>query len=141
MDRHLISNTSLAPILVILSMLLEPDDFLFSKFSFVLSYLSSAVHPRYLIALDDKLNPLDTSVRVGQAVDVVAQVGRPKTITGFQTHSTPVLLASNERAEIATEEWLSVSSVLEGVVIMEKNPHFDANSKNWFLFLSANCLK
>jgi hypothetical protein len=32
-------------------------------------------------------------VRVGQAVDVVGQAGRPKTITGFATHSTPVLLA------------------------------------------------
>ena len=39
------------------------------------------------------LKPLPVSVRVGQAVDVVGQAGRPKTITGFATHSTPVLLA------------------------------------------------
>ena len=32
----------------------------------------------------------DSVRRVGQAVDVVAQAGRPKTITGFQTHNTPV---------------------------------------------------
>lgn len=41
---------------------------------------------------------------VVKAVDVVAQAGRPKTITGFQTHTTPVLLAYGERAELATEE-------------------------------------
>lgn len=39
-----------------------------------------------------------------QAVDVVGQAGNPKTITGFQTHTTPVLLAYGERAELATEE-------------------------------------
>ena len=39
-----------------------------------------------------------------QAVDVVGQAGKPKTITGFQTHTTPVLLAHGERAELATEE-------------------------------------
>jgi hypothetical protein len=39
-----------------------------------------------------------------QAVDVVGQAGKPKTITGFQTHTTPVLLAYGERAELANEE-------------------------------------
>lgn len=41
-----------------------------------------------LSLLAGKLLPV--AVRVGQAVDVVAQAGRPKTITGFQTHNTPV---------------------------------------------------
>ena len=39
-----------------------------------------------------------------QAVDIVGQVGKPRTITGFQTHTTPVLLAHGERAELATDE-------------------------------------
>ncbi len=39
-----------------------------------------------------------------QAVDVVGQAGKPKAITGFQTHTTPVLLAYGERAELATDE-------------------------------------
>lgn len=39
-----------------------------------------------------------------QAVDVVGQAGKPKTITGFQTHTTPVLLAYGERAELATDQ-------------------------------------
>ena len=41
---------------------------------------------------------------VPQAVDAVGQVGKPRTITGFQTHITPVLLAHGERAELATDE-------------------------------------
>lgn len=45
-----------------------------------------------------------------QAVDVVGQAGKPKTITGFQTHTTPVLLAYGERAELATEECILTHS-------------------------------
>ena len=48
--------------------------------------------PRLLVCLDEECRPLQVSVRVGQAVDVVGQAGKPKTITGFQTRTTPVLL-------------------------------------------------
>lgn len=40
---------------------------------------------------------------------------------GFQTHDTPVLLAVDEAAELATEKWLPVTPLLEGVVIVRKN--------------------
>jgi len=79
-----------------------------------------SMYPRFLITLDENLNNLSVSVRVGQAVDVVGQAGRPKTITGFQTHTTPVLLSYNERAELATEEYLPLTPVLEGFVILKK---------------------
>ena len=59
-----------------------------------------------------------------QAVDVVGQAGKPKTITGFQTHTTPVLLAANERAELATEEYIPVTTIMEGFVILKKNPDY-----------------
>ncbi|KAM3578191.1 proteasome regulatory particle base subunit, partial [Umbelopsis sp. WA50703] len=62
--------------------------------------------------------------RVGQAVDVVGQAGRPKTITGFQTHSTPVLLAHSERAELATEKYIPLAHVLEGFVLLKRNPDY-----------------
>ena len=74
------------------------------KYHWFLYFLVTAMYPRFLITLDENLESLPVTVRVGQAVDVVGQAGRPKTITGFQTHSTPVLLAHSERAELATEE-------------------------------------
>lgn len=52
-----------------------------------------------------------------QAVDVVGQAGKPKTITGFQTHTTPVLLAYGERAELATEECILCSFVTTNVIV------------------------
>ena len=74
------------------------------------------MQPRLLITLmedeskPDVLKQVNVSVRVGQAVDTVAQAGKPKTITGFQTHTTPVLLAYGERAELATDECKSHQS-------------------------------
>lgn len=75
-----------------------------------------------LVTLDTDLKPLPVTVRVGQAVDTVGLAGKPKSITGFQTHTTPVLLAAGEKAELATDEWLPLSTLLEGVVILKKNP-------------------
>ena len=46
------------------------------------------MHPRFLITMDEELKPLPVNVRVGQALDVVGQAGRPKTITGWVTHKT-----------------------------------------------------
>ncbi|KAL8446783.1 hypothetical protein Emag_004544 [Eimeria magna] len=74
---------------------------------------------------EEDLRLLPVPVRVGEAVDVVAQVGRqPKTITGFQTHASPVLLNFSERAELATDEYLPVARVLEGIVLLRKNPDY-----------------
>jgi 26S proteasome regulatory subunit N1 len=96
----------------------------------MLYYLVTAMYPRFLLTLDENLAPLTTSVRVGQAVDTVGQAGRPKTITGFQTHSTPVLLAYTERAELATEEYISLTPVLEGIVLLKKNADWMEEDEN-----------
>lgn len=77
-----------------------------------------------LMTVDEDGAVLPVPVRVGQAVDVVAQAGKPKTVTGFQTHTTPVLLAEGERAELGTEKYLSMSPALEGIVILRKNPDY-----------------
>ena len=39
------------------------------------------------------------------------------------TH-TQVLLSTGERAELGTEEYLPLSPVLEGMVILKKNPDY-----------------
>lgn len=74
-----------------------------------------------LITLDEDLKPVKVNVRVGQAVDTVGQAGKPKTITGWVTHSTPVLLGHGERAELEDDEYISLASSLEGIVILKKN--------------------
>lgn len=46
--------------------------------------------PRMLLTLDGEGQLLSVPVRLGQAVDVVAQAGRPKTITGAHVVATVV---------------------------------------------------
>lgn len=102
---------------------------------------------RFLITFDEEGNLLPATVRVGQvrrvsslssparstdnspalhstpqAVDVVGQAGKPRTISGFQTHQTPVRLGQMERAELATEEFMSYSHVLEGCELLARLP-------------------
>ncbi|XP_006656439.2 26S proteasome non-ATPase regulatory subunit 2 homolog A-like [Oryza brachyantha] len=123
-DRFLLSPIALAGLVTVLHACLDMKSIILGKYHYVLYILALAMQPRMLLTVDEDLKLLSVPVRVGQAVDVVGQAGRPKTITGFQTHSTPVLLAAGERAELATEKYLPLTPVLEGFVILRKNPEY-----------------
>lgn len=120
-DRQILSRVSLAGILTVCVALLDPKSFILSSSHSLLYFLTTSIRPRMLITLDENLEPVKVNVRVGQAVDVVGQAGRPKTITGWVTHSTPVLLGHGERAELEDDEYISLASSLEGIVIVKKN--------------------
>ena len=94
-----------------LSPFLPPPQVILRDSHYMLYFLTPAIQPRMLVTFNEDLSPLPVTVRVGQAVDVVGQAGKPKTITGFQTHTTPVLLAYGERAELATEECIHPQSL------------------------------
>lgn len=119
-DRQVLSRVAAAGLLTVLVSLLDAKQFVLGESHYLLYFLVTAMYPRFLITLDEELKPLTVNVRVGQAVDVVGQAGRPKTITGWQTQSTPVLLACGERAELEDEQYISLASTLEGVVILRK---------------------
>ena len=121
-DRSVCHPVVLAGIVSLMHILLDFNTLVLGKHHFLLFVVACTIRPRMLVTLDEDLKPLPVSVRVGQAVDTVGQAGRPKAITGFQTHTTPVLLAAGERAELATDEFLPLTSLLEGVVILKKNP-------------------
>jgi 26S proteasome regulatory subunit N1 len=119
-DRQVLSRVAASGLLTVLVSLIDAKSFIVGDSHFLLYYLATAISPRFLITLDEELKPLTVNVRVGQAVDIVGQAGRPKTITGWQTQSTPVLLAHGERAELEDEKYLALTNVLEGVVILRK---------------------
>ncbi|KAK6919119.1 26S proteasome non-ATPase regulatory subunit RPN1, C-terminal [Dillenia turbinata] len=123
-DRFLLSPMALAGIVTLLHACLDMKAIILGKYHYVLYFLVLAMQPRMLMTVDENLKPLSVPARVGQAVDVVGQAGRPKTITGFQTHSTPVLLAAGDRAELASEKYIPVSPILEGFVILKDNPEY-----------------
>ncbi|KMP08777.1 26S proteasome regulatory subunit rpn-1 [Coccidioides immitis H538.4] len=127
-DRQVLSRVAAAGLLTVLVAMIDAKDFVLADSHYLLYYLVTAMYPRFLVTLDEDLQPLKVNVRVGQAVDVVGQAGRPKTITGWQTQSTPVLLSYGERAELEDEEYISLSSSLEGLVILRKNPEWESSS-------------
>mmetsp|Transcript_31070 Transcript_31070/g.68978 ORF Transcript_31070/g.68978 Transcript_31070/m.68978 type:complete len:901 (-) Transcript_31070:581-3283(-) len=123
-DRQLLSGIALAGNLAVLYSCLDMKATIAGKYHYVLYALATAMKPRMLLTLDEEGKLLPVPVRVGQAVDVVAQAGRPKTITGFQTHTTPVLMGAGERAELGTEKYVPLSPILEGQVILKSNPDY-----------------
>ncbi|EYE94014.1 proteasome regulatory particle base subunit RPN1 [Aspergillus ruber CBS 135680] len=125
-DRQVLSRVSAAGLLTVLVSLIDAKQFILAEQHYLLYFLITAMYPRFLITLDEDLQPVTVNVRVGQAVDVVGQAGRPKTITGWQTQSTPVLLAFGERAELEDEQYIPLSSTLEGLVILRKNPDWES---------------
>ena len=121
-DRQLFSYTAVAGLLSTLISLTDVRNFVLDRSHWMLFFLTAAMRPRFLITLDESLEPLPVSVRVGKAVDVVGQAGKPRTISGFQTHTTPVRLGSHERGVLGTEEYLSYTPIMEHFVILHKNP-------------------
>lgn len=119
-DRQILSRVAAAGLLTVLVAMIDAKQFILGDSHYLLYFIITAMHPRFLVTLDEDLKPLQVNVRVGQAVDVVGQAGRPKTITGWQTQSTPVILAYGERAELEDEQYVSLASNLEGLVILRK---------------------
>ena len=121
-DKLLTSTPALASLVIAAFSCLDIKNTLCGQFHYLLYVLACAMKPRMLMTLDEEGNALNTNVRVGEAVETVGQAGRPKTISGFQTHTTPVLLGVGDRAELASDDFIPQSKVLEGFVILTKNP-------------------
>ena len=123
-ERQVMSRVGAAGLLTVLVSLIDAKQFILADSHYLLYFLVTSMYPRFLVTLDEDLAPIQVNVRVGQAVDVVGQAGRPKTITGWQTQSTPVVLAYGERAELEDEKYIALNSVMEGLVILRKNPDY-----------------
>ena len=121
-DFGVLHKTTLASLLTVMVGLTEPTFMTTHHYLFYM--LNLGMRPKYIVTLDENGEPLQVNVRVGQAVDTVGQAGKPKDITGWTTHSTPVLINHNERAELETNEYISLSEKIEGVVILKKNPDY-----------------
>jgi len=124
-DKLLYSKVGMAGIITLIHSCLDMTNILCGKYHYMYYYLALSMSPRMFFTVDENLQNLPVQVRVGQAVDVVGQAGQPKKITGFQTHTSPVLLAYGDRAELATEEYVPVTDcILENIVILKKNPDY-----------------
>jgi 26S proteasome regulatory subunit N1 len=123
-DRFLLDPIAMGSLTVLTHAILHLKNTILSKSHYMLFNIVPAMRPRWLVTLDEDLKEIKVPVRVGAAVDTTGQAGRPKKITGFQTRTTPVLLNYSDRAELATEEYVPVATVLEDFIILRKNPNY-----------------
>lgn len=128
-DKLLVDYCALAGLLIPMMALLEPQSLILGRSHYLLFALAAAMQPRWLLTLGEDLTALNLTVRVGQAVDIVAKAGTPKSIVGIRTHVTPVLLAAGERAELTTDEYEAVAPILEGICIIKKREQTDYKLK------------
>jgi len=130
-DRFLFDPVALGSLVVVVHAVLHLKNTILKNSHYLLFHLVPAMHPRWLVTLDENLKEIKIPVRVGAAVDITGLAGRPKQITGFQTRTTPVLINSGDRAELATEEYIPVakSTIMEDIVILKKNPKWVAEQE------------
>ena len=81
-DRQLLSPLALAALLTVLVCGSESSATLCGENAHMIFYAAPALRPRMLITVDEAGDLVPVSVRVGTAVDTVAQAGKPKAITG-----------------------------------------------------------
>jgi 26S proteasome regulatory subunit N1 len=75
-----------------------------------------------VMTVDENLEPKPVQLMIGQAVDIVGQTGNPRTISGFQIHNSPAILAAGERCELNGDDYISYTDILENIVIVKENP-------------------
>lgn len=121
-DHFITHKAGLGALIALMHLSFDMSKTLLGKKHHMLFFaLACAMRPRMVMTLDEDGEELETQVRVGRAVETVGQAGKPKRITGFQQHSTPVLLGNTDRAVMANDEYVALTNVLEGVVIVKEN--------------------
>ena len=91
------SPVAVAGLLATAVAMLDCKSTILSKSHYLLYGLATAMQPRMLVTFDEELRPLPVSVRVGQAVDVVGQAGKPKTITGNCRYHFSFVIAKRQK--------------------------------------------
>jgi 26S proteasome regulatory subunit N1 len=120
-DRAALSPVCIAGVLSFLHTAMDCEKTLLGDYHFLAFSLVPAIAPRVMMTVNDKVEKVEAQVRVGERVDTVAVAGKPKTITGFQTQSSPVVLQEGDRAELVPGKFQLVAqgTSLEGVVVIE----------------------
>ncbi|XP_018312678.1 26S proteasome non-ATPase regulatory subunit 2 isoform X2 [Mycetomoellerius zeteki] len=119
-SSKILDYTALAGLMVVLVACLDCRNLILSQSHYLIYCLAIAIEPRWLVTVDENLTNLPVSVRIGQNVDVVGKAGNPKSIVGGHVQTTPVLLCTGEKAELVSDQYEPLSSVLEGFVILRE---------------------
>ncbi|CAJ1029360.1 RPN1/RPN2 N-terminal domain/Proteasome/cyclosome repeat [Leishmania utingensis] len=122
-DNNAVSMTALMGVLSLLHSSLDLSNTLLGECHYMFYAITPSISPRMMMTVNENMEPVDSVlVRVGLPVDTVALPGNPKTITGFQTQKTPVLLSATDKVECADAKYVPLGTVLEGICVVKERP-------------------
>lgn len=125
-DGTSVNATALMGVLGFLYSALDLPKTLLDKYHYMFYALTPAISPRMVMAVDEDMEPVEgVQVRVGLPVDTVALPGNPKSITGFQTQKTPVLLSATDKVESADTTYVPIATTIEGIFVVKKRQQTD----------------
>ncbi|KAG5473955.1 hypothetical protein CUR178_04065 [Leishmania enriettii] len=125
-DSNAVNMTALMGVLSLLHSSLDLSKTLLGECHYMFYAITPAISPRMMMAVNENMEPVDSVlVRVGLPVDTVALPGNPKTITGFQTQKTPVLLSATDKVECADSKYVPVGTVLEGICVVKERAQME----------------
>lgn len=118
-DGLLLCPSALVGILGLMHSALEMEKTILDSYHYMLYSIVPAISPRMLLTVNAEGEVVKAQSRVGIPVDTVTVPGKPKTVTGFQTQSTPLILSSQDRAEIIGKH-KALTPIVEGIVVVEE---------------------
>lgn len=63
--------------------MLDIENNLVKNHHYLILFINLGFYPKMMYTLNEKLENIRMNIRVGQGLDVVGQVGKPRKITGF----------------------------------------------------------
>ena len=118
--KLLINIIGIAGVLITLFAFTETERLMCDKYQYLVYSLVLGMRPKLVMTVDANLQPKEVQLMIGQAIDIAGQTGNPRTISGFQTHTSPAVINTGERCEINGEDFIPYSDVLEGIVIVKE---------------------
>lgn len=120
-NDFLINKVGCASLYIVSLFMTNMKDFFLQNNHYMLAYLGLSFNPKYLCLVDENMVDQYITTRVGQAVDTVGQVGKPRQITGFQTHESPVIVNQGDRAELGTDDFYCLNKfAMEYIQVVKK---------------------
>jgi len=77
-NGFLYNKIGFAGLFIIAHAMMNMEEFILKENHYLLFYLVVGFYPKYLFTLDENLKNVEINIRVGQGIDTVAQVGKPR---------------------------------------------------------------
>jgi 26S proteasome regulatory subunit N1 len=124
-DKNVLLGKSIIGLVSLCTLFLDPENSpILGKYPFLFYLAVQSVSNKYVVCVSEEKKELEyekINVRIGKPTNIVGMAGKPRKIASVQMHTSPLIVQSEERAEIYEDEgWVGLSDVIEDCVIVRK---------------------